>query len=138
MRTPIPMAFLALAACQPAVSPVSVTENPVISSAAQLVGEYRVASVDGGDLDLPQGITASVTDSRLAVQSDCIRLAFDYRLDGPALALTPAPVPSCRRGLSPAEQAIQGAFTAAVQVARTPDGGVQFTGNGRSVTLFSQ
>src|SRR5690606_34982914 len=103
-----------------------------------LAGEYRVAGVDGGGIDLPHGITATITGDRIEVQSDCIRFAWSYARDGGRLTTAPQPAASCRRALLPPEQAVSEAFTAAESVARTPSNGVEFSGGGRSVLLFSQ
>lgn len=129
---------LLAAACQPADPPVSTGGAAAPFAPADLAGEWRIASVDGASIDHPEGITATLTASRIDVQSGCIRFAFDYRLDGAVLATTPAPVASCRRALMPAEQAVQQAFAAATNVTRTAANGVQFAGGGRSVTLFTQ
>ncbi len=127
---------LLLAACQPADAPVSAGDGAV--AGPDLTGEYRVASVNGASIDQPEGVTATVTASRIDVRSGCIRFAFDYRMEGGALTTMDAPVASCRRGLTPAEQSVREAFAAATGVARTPANGVQFTGGERSVTLFTQ
>lgn len=140
MRTPFLLALpLLAAACQPADAPASTGGTVAAALApADLAGAYRVASVDGASVDQPDAITATISANRIDVQSGCIRFAYDYRLAGGALSTTAAPVASCRRALMPAEQAVQQAFAAAVQVARAPQNGVQFTGAGRGVTLFAQ
>jgi len=140
MRTIFLLALpLLAAACQPAEAPASSGGTAAAAiAAADLAGEWRIASVDGASVDQPEAITATITASRIDVQSGCIRFAYDYQLDGGALTTTNAPVASCRRGLTPAEQSVQQAFAGATQVARMPGNGVQFTGGGRSVTLFSQ
>jgi hypothetical protein len=45
---------------------------------------------------------------------------------------------SCRRALLPEEDAIAAAFDNAGMVRRTPANGIEFTGGGHSVLLFSQ
>lgn len=131
------MAALSLAACAPTGGTTDPAGHPAISP-VELAGEYRVAGVDGGEIDLPHGITATITADRIDVQSDCIRFAWSYTQDGRALTTQMQPVPSCRRALLPAEQAISDAFSAATRVARTPENGLDFTGGGRNVLLFSQ
>lgn len=135
--TPL-LATVLLAACQPAASPASTGGTAAAIAPGDLAGSYRVAPTGGAGGDQPEAITATLTASRIDVQSGCIRFAYDYRLDGDALTTTSAPVASCRRALTPAEQAVQQAFAGATQVGRTATNGVEFTGNGRSVTLFAQ
>ena len=90
---------------------------------------------DGAVAMQPDAISATLTASRIDVQAGCIRFAYDYRLDGGALATTAAPVASCRRALMPLEQAVQQALAGASQVARTATDAIVFTGDGGSVTL---
>lgn len=141
MRTPFLLALpLLIVACQPADAPVSGgrAASAAAVTGADLVGAYRVASVDGASIDQPEGIIATITGNRIEVQSGCVRFAYDYLLDGAALSTTGAPVASCRRGLTPAEQAVQQGLAAATQVTRTSANGLQFAGSGRSVVLFRQ
>ena len=128
---------LALAVC---AAPYGAADPDTAAAPApvDLAGEYRVAGVDGADIDLPHGITASITADRIDLQSDCIRMAWSYTRDGAALSTATQPVPSCRRALLPPEQAISEAFTAADSVSRTPANGLEFAGGGRSVLLFLQ
>lgn len=129
---------LALAGCAaPEDAGVEQAGGPA-SPSLDLPGEYRVAGVDGAGIDLPHGISATISADTIEVQSDCIRFAFAYTLDGSRIATEPAPVASCRRALLPDEQAISAAFDMAETVSRTPANGIEFTGGGRSVTLFSQ
>lgn len=135
---------MGLDACQATegVEPASGTDAApapnLIGSAAGLVGEYRVAGVDGGDIDLPHGITATITADRIDVTSDCIRLAWNYRFENGALSTEAVPMPSCRRALLPEEAAVAEAFEQAGMVRRTPANGIEFAGGERSVLLFNQ
>ena len=103
-----------------------------------LPGEYRVAGVDGQDINLSQGITASITDDRITVRSGCIGMGWSYSREGNTLSTVTQPVPSCRRALLPQEQTISQAFTSAQGVARTPANGIEFSGPDHTVLLFSQ
>ena len=159
------LSALALAACQPgdggapedaaetpaampneAISPTpSPTARPAPEegeaggiTAAELTGEYRIAGVDGGGINLPHGITASIGADRIDVTSQCVEMAWSYRLEGAGLATTSIPVVTCDRGRYPEEEAIAAAFSAAREVERTASNGLRFSGGGRSVTLFSQ
>lgn len=133
----------ALVACQPnedgpRATPDEAESTSIIASAEALAGEYRVAGVDGEDVNLPHGITASITGERIDVQSDCVRFAWTYRFEDRLLVTEQAPVASCRRALLPLEQALTEAVEAADIVRRTPANGVELSGSGRSVTMFSQ
>ncbi len=133
------LAALVLAACQPAAEePPARPEAPPIASAAELSGEFRIAGVDGSDIDLPHAITASIGDGRIKVQSDCIGLAWTFTLEKGVLATAQVPVPSCRRAYDATEQALMAAFDVADVVHRTEANGIEFSGGGHSVTLFSQ
>lgn len=133
----------ALAACQPAdEAPPAIPDDTgsasIIASSDSLAGEYRVAGIDGADVNLPHGISASITDDRIDVHSDCIRFAWTYRFEEQLLVTEDAPVASCRRALLPEEQALAEAVEAADVVRRTPANGVELSGGGRSLLLFSQ
>lgn len=151
----------ALTACQPSANaPPAVDETPAtpaspateptgspagdgpvagaIVSAAELVGEYRIPGVDGQDIDLPHGISATIDDTTIRVSADCVKFAWSYRFEGVRLVTETAPVVTCERGLLPEEEAVQAAFEAAEAVRRLPSNGIEFSGGGRSVILFSQ
>lgn len=127
----------------PAAEPTSAVpdEGPVagaIVSSADLVGEYRVPGVDGQDIDLPHGISATIDDTTIRVSADCVKFAWSYRFEGAHLLTEAAPIVTCERGLLPEEEAVQAAFEAAETVRRLPSNGIEFSGGGRSVILFSQ
>lgn len=138
------VSMCALAACQPSEeaprgAPDSAEPtSSIVASPEALAGEYRVAGIDGADVNLPHGITASITDDRIDVHSDCIRFAWTYRFEEQLLVTEEAPVASCRRALLPEEQALQAAVEAADVVRRTPANGIEFSGGGRSLLLFGQ
>ncbi len=138
------LSICALAACQPSEETLrrapdgTELTSSIIASPEALVGEYRVAGIDGADVDLSHGITASITDERIDVQSDCIRFAWAYRFEEQLLVTEQAPVASCRRSLLPEERAWVAAMEAADVVRRTPANGLEFSGGGRSLLLFGQ
>lgn len=139
-----PIILAALAACAPvATDPPAPGNNPavadgVIMAPAALVGEYRVAGVDGQDINLSHGVSASISEQEIEILSQCIRFKWTYTLSNGVLAAAQTPVMSCRRALLPDEEAISRAFDQAVQVRRTPANGIEFSGEGHTVTLFSQ
>lgn len=119
-------------------SPAESMSRNAIASAERLAGEYRIAGVDGRDINLPYGITASISGDRIEVQADCVRLAWSYRFEGARLVTRGTPVAGCRRGLTPEEEGVRAAFEAAEAVRRLPSNGIEFSGGRRSVLLFSQ
>jgi len=145
-------AILLVAGCQPGAptsppdgeaSPVAPEPAPApsadrIASSGRLAGEYRVAGVDGQGIDLPYGIGASISADRILVSSDCVRLEWAYRFAGADLVTERTPTAGCERGFNEVEQAIADAFDAATQVAINRSNGYEFTGGGRTVTLFTQ
>ena len=145
-RSFLPIAFLALAACQPAAerdapepavssTPADPTPAPSgnVVSPEQLAGEYRVAGVAGRDINLPYGITASVT-------ADTIHLAISEELPDELslLATLRVPTEGCARGLNEVEEALVEAFDGAERVSRTASNGYEFSGRGPTATLFTQ
>jgi hypothetical protein len=126
------------AAAEPPAAPSPAPLPSAITDPALLVGEYRVSGVGGQDIDLPHGITASISDAGIHVVSDCVNLSWSWSLEGARLVTERVPVESCGRGLLPKEDAIAAAFDGATGVVRTPSNGVEFTGENGSVLLFSQ
>jgi hypothetical protein len=127
-------------AAGPLASPVPGSPDGVgnLGVLSTLEGEYRVAGVDGGDIDLPHGISASISEDRIAVSSQCVEMAWSYRFEGDQLSTEAIPLVTCDRARYPEEEAIDAAFTSAREVERTTSNGLRFSGGGRSVTLFSQ
>ena len=151
-RSFLPIAFLALAACQPAaerdapepaVSSTPADPTPVPSgngvSPEQLAGEYRVAGVGGRDINLPYGITASVTADTIHLTADCVNVEWGYtrNADG-SLSTLRVPTEGCARGLNEVEEALVEAFDGAERVSRTASNGYEFSGRGPTATLFTQ
>jgi len=136
------LSAFAVAACQPNDGAPHGTpeeaDSSIIASSDALAGEYRIAGIDGEDVNLPHAITASITGNRIEVQSDCIRFAWSYRFEDRLLITEQAPVASCRRALLPEERALSEAVEAADIARRTPANGIELSGSGRSVLLFGQ
>lgn len=111
-----------------------------LAGLADLTGEWRVAGVDGLDINQPEGISASVSGGKMVVTAGCVRWQWSVTLEAGAFAATPATqvTPVCARGLTPAEAAMAEAIGSATSARRLPSKGVELSGNGRSVLLFSQ
>jgi hypothetical protein len=147
----IALAALALAGCRaepapqaqpspsaPASAPVAARPAGVIASGDELVGEYRIAGADDRAVDLPYGMTASISADRIHVTAECINLEWAYRLTAGVLSTRRVTTEGCARGLAPVEQAIADAFDQATAVALNKANGYEFSGGGHSVTLFTQ
>ena len=160
----VPLAALLLVGCsetdqaepptpteRPASPPATAADTPTaapsetpaasiaISKVEDLVGEYRVAGVDGLEIDLPHGITARIDDTGIIVTSGCVKLSWVWFFEGNSLVTEQLfPRESCGRELLPEEEAIVTAFNSADDIGRTPAGGIEFVGDGHSVLLFSQ
>lgn len=106
--------------------------------ASELPGEYRLAGVDGREVDLPHGITVSIGPDTIRYVSQCVTGAWTYRAVGAALVTTPIVEPVCDRGRYPEEKALDAVFGAPESIRRTPANGIEITGAGHSATLFSQ
>ena len=120
---------VATAPAAPAAAPEATVELP---------GEYRIAGVDGGEIDQPYAITASITPDRIHVTADCLNFAWTYTAQGDRIATKRAPVEGCGRGLTASEEAVVAALDAASTVARTPGNAIELRGGARTLTMFSQ
>lgn len=154
MRLLLSFASLLVAACadpeaQPVTPPDAATRSNVLNTAPSpaseerevvesIEGLYRVAGVDGRDINLPHGITATIDGSQIEVHSQCVRFTWTYRFEGGRLITEPIPQVICQRAQYAEEQAIDAALTAAERVRRTAANGLEFSGGGHSITLFSQ
>jgi len=102
------------------------------------IGEYRVAGADGTDINLPHAITVSVSADTIAVASQCVTPRWTYRYVEGRLRTEPIPEAICDRGRYPAEEALSAVFGDPQAITRTAANGIEVSGGGRSVTLFSQ
>ncbi|WP_374406756.1 hypothetical protein [Pelagerythrobacter sp.] len=142
MRTILAALSLAtLAACQTASGDTAPeTEAPDTAEApASLVGEYRVAGIDGTEVGGQIGIALSIEDERIHFEPRCAGFDWTYTYDGGALATDrPANRPTCRIAVHPEQQRLATALDAVTTARRTPSNGVELSGGGHGVTLFSQ
>ena len=162
MRSVILPAFCALAACQPAperevdpqpeasgVTSAADPAAPSIPAPATIVGEYRVAGLDGEAFESQTGIAVSITDTTISYEPTCLGYSWDYEYDGGVLSLEPTPgtgpevrddgtTVTCLVYVDPEYGELGRAVAAATRVDRTPENGLRFSGGGRSFTLFSQ
>ncbi len=120
----------------------SAAPTPTPTAVGSLVGEYRVAGIDGEPLDLPFALTLSIDDRLIVNEGVCGGDAWDYRLEGTKLELTRtrSPDPACLATvrLHPVVLRLPAAIDAATRAERTPSNGIELSGGGHSVTLYSQ
>lgn len=127
----------AAAASSPAPAPIPPRAPAELVPAAELVGGWRVAGVDGQPIDLPYAITASIDDRRILVVADCVNMAWTYAAEG-AFEATRAPVESCGRGLTAQGAAIAEVLDTATGFGRTPSNAMEIFSVRRRVTLYPQ
>lgn len=136
---------------QPAVQerPEPLPEN-ALASVADLQGEYRVAGIDDEPLNTEFGIALSIVGQVLSFEPVCagfvwtISIAPDGRLQlvrnpdfGPERQ-DDGTVAVCSAAVPPELTQLGDALDRISVAQRTPEGGLLLSGNGRSVTLFSQ
>jgi hypothetical protein len=128
---------------EPAPSPVV----PAPALVASLAGEWRVAGVDGQPFDEPYGLALSGSDTELWWSPRCAGFVRSYRIEGAearfgAVAGVPAsdgrPAPVCLIAVPARLGAVFAAIDAADRVVRTPANGIEISGGGHSLLLFSQ
>ena len=148
MKLPgILLTALALTACgreepipesaQDQVVTVDGDEMPVLQ---QLLpqGSYRLAGVNGQDVNLGHAVTVSVSEEIIAVASQCVTPRWRYEYVDDRLRTEPIVEPMCERGRYPEEEAIAAVIDDPKDVLRTPANGIYIAGGGQSITLFSQ
>jgi hypothetical protein len=154
MRGTPAVLLLLLAACSarsPAPSPPETQAEAPPSAAAvtTLAGEWRVAAIDGKNFNEPYALALSGDAEEIWWAPRCAGLVRSYRIDGtgirigPAKGLQPrapgAPTPPvCAIGLPPRIDEVTRALDSATAIRRTPANGVEISGDGRSLLLFSQ
>jgi hypothetical protein len=147
----ITLALASLAACSPAdetapqpSAAVEATAAPELqlSPVETLTGEYRVAGVNGAPIDAPFGLALSITESRIVFDGPCGGYAWDYRLDGanlaPNRAVSPDPACLATARIHHLVFDLATAIDAATRAGRSPSNGIELSGSGQSVTLYSQ
>ena len=147
------LAILALAACGPprddadveaqpearAAASADEAERPVEAPLVSLVGEYRVAGIDGEALDAPTGIAVSIDPETIEL-APCAGMVWNYTYADGMIATRRTPYLDsaimCRIG--PETAAVGAAIDVADSVRRTAANGIELAGGGHSVLLFSQ
>ena len=106
---------------------------PVVPS---LEGNWGIASIEGADLTQYYDMNATVTGDRFTIESDCVRIAFDYRQDRNIVSFDPAQAAGCDRVRTPNENQV-GTIIDQANIAMFSDDGdtVELTGPGGRATL---
>ena len=147
-----------LAACAPRDQVANETiapPRPEAPAAAEpapvqtLEGEWRVAGIDGQPLDQPVGLALSASAQEIWWDPRCAGYVRSYRIEGskfttgshigfvPRKPGEPTP-PVCTIAPPPRIGDVFRALTEATKIARTPQNGIEISGGGHSVLLFSQ
>jgi len=143
-------AVAVLGACQPAAEePSAPTPSRPNRAPASLVGEYRIAGIDGTEVGGGIGIGLSITDNEIYFEPRCAGFDWSYTYQrgelatdrpgkhSPRLTAGP-PQPVCAIAVHPEQRRLATALDAVTRAERTPSNGIELTGGGHSVTLFSQ
>lgn len=162
LRSPLILLLAGLAACQQqaATSPPTeaVAADPVPATVAtqvpeeietsapgapvgSLAGAWRVAGIDGESFDEPYGLALTGNQTELWWEPRCAGMARSYTIIGRSVSFAATGSPSsavCDIGLPPRLNDVFRALDAANTVVRTPANGIEISGGGHSVTLFSQ
>jgi hypothetical protein len=120
-----------------------------LTAVGDLIGEYRVAGIDGTEVHGDVGLAVSIDGPRLSYEPNCAGFVWDIRQGGGLLRFErakgygPERQPdgsfmACAVAVSPEQRRLAEAVDAARRAWRTPSNGILLEGGGRSVLLFSQ
>jgi hypothetical protein len=155
-----PTLLLAVAACTPAAQPIPTPINaplpaeaspppPVFATVTTLAGEWRVAGIDGKEIDGSVGIALRADEREIWWEPRCAGYVRSYRIEGsnfttgPYIGFKPhrpgdPPPIVCLIAPPPQMSAIFDVLTSATSISRTPNNGIEISGVGHSLLLFSQ
>ena len=143
MRAAVLMLAGVLAACQQAAQVPA--PRPSSSVPARLIGEYRVAGIDGAELTGPAGIALTIDQGHVSYAPTCAGYVWSYAYRDGALDIERRqekihhpPPPVCAIAVPPELDRLAAALEATNRARVTPANGIELSGGGRSVLLFSQ
>ena len=131
----------------PAAAPAARPAGMPLTAVGDLLGEYRVAGIDGKELAGNLGIAASIDGPTLSFEPTCAGFVWQLAFVGgrlvterPGMTAPPGGTsrPVCAVAVHPEQRRLAEALDAADSATRTPDNGIVLSGGGRSLTLFSQ
>lgn len=119
------------------------SSSPVVSAPseapASLIGEWRVAGIDGQPVDAPIGIALSIGTQEIGFDPRCAGFAWDYNYSAGTLeTIRRNPTAICTIGYDPVLDRLADALDGVTTARRTPANAIELSGGGHSVTLFSQ
>lgn len=151
--------LMLLAACSPAPdtstsnAPPAATQPPAAtptpSPAADaapvtLAGHWRVAGIDGAPLTGDYGLALSGNDTMLWWDPACAGYGIVYRIEGTRFITPPPPADNgegrmvCEIGIPLELEQAWSALLAADRIVGTPSNGIELSGGGHSLLLYSQ
>jgi hypothetical protein len=113
----------------------------IAARAMDLAGEWRVAERDDKRIDKPYAVALSVDHEHIWWEPACASQYRPYTIQGSRFDTDPVNLSGrevCDIRVPDELARIWSAMDAADTIQRTPANGVSISGNGRSVTLFSQ
>lgn len=136
------------AAATTAPTPV-VPGQPALPSPTILAGEWRVAGIDGADFNEAYGLALSADAREIWWTPRCAGFVRTYAIEGGVIRLGAAssgpaaqpgttPPPVCAIAPPARLPEVFRALDSADKIVRTPSNGIEISGGGHSVLLFSQ
>lgn len=142
-------------AVRPPHVPAATASHSAGAQVGTLEGEWRVAGIDGGDLNEGYGLALSANVEEMWWNPRCAGMIRKYRIQGFGFSTRPAtqsgraipvidnevpppPPVVCAIGLPPRLPEVMTALRAATRIERTRSNGVLLSGGGHSLLLFSQ
>ena len=113
----------------------------IAQRAVDLTGSWRVAGLDGQAIDAPYAIALTADSQQIWWEPACAGQSVSYSVSGSrfrTISYDDGPTMVCDIGYPDELERVWSALAAADTIQRMPDNGVRISGNGRSVTLFSQ
>ena len=136
------IAALFVAGCSPAANqPAANQAEPSVAAekpaeVPSLAGEWTVTALGGQPLKQVFPMTASFSDGKMTVHSECVTLAWRYTQDRNIVAFTPVSAERCGRNQTTNENEMERAMKGASIALFSSDGReVQLSGNGGTATL---
>ncbi len=128
--------------------PSAPTASTSALAPTSLEGEWRVAGIDGEEVNEPYAIALSADGREIWWEPRCAGMLRRYTIDGNAFTAGPhtnippaagsLPPPVCAIALPPRLNDVVRALDTADRVERTLANGILIEGGGHSVLLFSQ